>query len=65
MNHGGVVATAKQSGDGMLRFVDLQRDAWLVELAQLAAIRILQEYPELVDQQLQRWLGSRAEFLKA
>jgi len=61
----GELLGAKQSGDGMLRFVDLQRDAWLVELAQLAAIRILQEHPKLVDQQLQRWLGSRAEFLKA
>lgn len=61
----GELLGAKQSGDGMLRYVDLQRDAWLVELAQLAANRILQEHAHVVDQQLQRWLGSRTEFLKA
>ena len=49
----------------MLRFVDLQRDAWLIELAQQAAERLLAEYPDLVEKQLARWLGSRAEFLKA
>jgi len=49
----------------MLRFVDLQRDAWLIELAQKAAERLLVEYPDLVEKQLARWLGSRAEFLKA
>ncbi|CAN1524050.1 RecG RecG-like helicase [Burkholderiaceae bacterium] len=61
----GELLGAKQSGDGMLRYVDLQRDAWLVELAQLAANRILHEHAHMVDQQLLRWLGSRTEFLKA
>jgi ATP-dependent DNA helicase RecG len=56
---------AKQSGDAMLRFVDLQRDAWLIELAQQAAERLLAEYADLVERHLERWLGSRAEFLKA
>jgi ATP-dependent DNA helicase RecG len=56
---------AKQSGDSMLRFVDLQRDAWLIELAQVAAERLLAEHGELVDRHLERWLGSRTEFLKA
>ena len=56
---------AKQSGDAMLRFVDLQRDAWLIELAQQAAERLLAEHADLVERHLERWLGSRAEFLKA
>jgi len=56
---------ARQSGDAMLRFVDLQRDAWLIELAQQAAERLLAEHPNLVEKQLARWLGARAEFLKA
>ena len=61
----GELLGAKQSGDAMLRFVDLQRDAWLIELAQQAADRLLAEYADLVERHLERWLGSRAEFLKA
>jgi ATP-dependent DNA helicase RecG len=61
----GELLGAKQSGDAMLRFVDLQRDAWLIELAQVAAERLLAEYGDLVERHLERWLGSRTEFLKA
>ena len=61
----GEMLGAKQSGDAMLRFVDLQRDAWLIELAQQAAERLLADYADLVERHLDRWLGSRAEFLKA
>jgi ATP-dependent DNA helicase RecG len=49
----------------MLRFVDLQRDAWLIELAQQAADRLLRDHADIVERHLERWLGSRAEFLKA
>ena len=61
----GELLGAKQSGDAMLRFVDLQRDAWLIELAQQAAERLLAEHADLVERHLERWLGSRAEFLRA
>ncbi|BDX22200.1 ATP-dependent DNA helicase RecG [Polynucleobacter sp. TUM22923] len=61
----GELLGAKQSGDAMLRFVDLQRDAWLIELAQTAADRLLDEHSDLVGRHLERWLGSRTEFLKA
>jgi ATP-dependent DNA helicase RecG len=61
----GELLGAKQSGDAMLRFVDLQRDAWLIELAQTAAERLLAEHGDLVEKHLERWLGSRTEFLKA
>ena len=61
----GELLGAKQSGDAMLRFVDLQRDAWLIELAQQAADRLLAEHADLVERHLERWLGSRADFLKA
>jgi len=61
----GELLGAKQSGDTMLRFVDLQRDAWLIDLAQQAAERLLANHPMVVEQQLERWLGSRADFLKA
>ncbi|WP_370624406.1 ATP-dependent DNA helicase RecG [Polynucleobacter sp. AP-Melu-500A-A1] len=61
----GELLGAKQSGDAMLRFVDLQRDAWLIELAQQAADRLLANHGDIVERHLERWLGSRAEFLKA
>jgi ATP-dependent DNA helicase RecG len=61
----GELLGAKQSGDAMLRFVDLQRDAWLIELAQKAAERLLRDHGDIVERHLERWLGSRAEFLKA
>jgi ATP-dependent DNA helicase RecG len=61
----GELLGAKQSGDAMLRFVDLQRDAWLIELAQQAAERLLAEHADVVERHLERWLGSRADFLKA
>ena len=61
----GELLGAKQSGDAMLRFVDLQRDAWLIELAQQAAECLLANHPDIVERHLARWLGSRAEFLKA
>ncbi|MBU3612248.1 ATP-dependent DNA helicase RecG [Polynucleobacter sp. MG-27-Goln-C1] len=61
----GELLGAKQSGDAMLRFVDLQHDAWLIELAQTAAERLLAEHSDLVERHLERWLGSRTEFLKA
>ncbi len=61
----GELLGAKQSGDAMLRFVDLQRDAWLIELAQVAADRLLAEHSDIVERHLERWLGSRTEFLKA
>lgn len=61
----GELLGAKQSGDAMLRFVDLQRDAWLIDLAQQAADSLLTENTNLVERHLERWLGSRTEFLKA
>jgi ATP-dependent DNA helicase RecG len=61
----GELLGAKQSGDTMLRFVDLQRDAWLVSLVKDFAHDILNSSPELAELHLQRWLGSRVDFLKA
>jgi len=61
----GELLGARQSGEAMLRFVDLQRDAWLVELVKEVAKDLLDNYPDIAHQHLQRWLGARAEFLKA
>ncbi|WP_206999166.1 ATP-dependent DNA helicase RecG [Trinickia mobilis] len=56
---------ARQSGEAMLRFADLQQDGWLIEPAREAAARLLAEYPEVVTQHLARWLGAREQYLKA
>jgi ATP-dependent DNA helicase RecG len=61
----GELLGAKQSGEAMLRFVDLQRDAWLIQIAHELAERLLAEHPDLVKAHLGRWVGSRTEFLKA
>lgn len=49
----------------MLRFIDLQKEAWLIEKTQQLAQQLLTTYPEIAEQHLRRWLGNRAEYLKA
>ncbi|TFW26263.1 ATP-dependent DNA helicase RecG [Massilia arenosa] len=56
---------ARQSGQAMLRFADLETDQWLVEKARDTAAALLQAGDErTVDAHLARWLGGREEFLK-
>ena len=59
---------ARQSGQAMLRFADLELDGWLVDRARDVAHYLLEgEKPEkmaVVDAHLARWLGGREEFLK-
>ncbi len=56
---------ARQSGQAMLRFADLETDQWLVESARDTAERLLHSDPATVDAHLARWLGSREDYLKA
>ncbi|MES2832544.1 MAG: ATP-dependent DNA helicase RecG [Pseudomonadota bacterium] len=56
---------ARQSGQALLRFADLDTDQWLVEQARTLAQVLLQEDPTTVEAHLARWLGTREEFLKA
>ncbi|WP_420476782.1 ATP-dependent DNA helicase RecG [Noviherbaspirillum sp. ST9] len=55
---------ARQSGQAMLRFADLQTDQWLVEKARDLAQALLRDDPATVEAHLARWLGGREEFLK-
>jgi len=61
----GELLGSKQSGDAMLRFIDLQKESWLIEKTQELAKQLLCSYPEIAQQHLLRWLGNRAEYLKA
>jgi ATP-dependent DNA helicase RecG len=56
---------ARQSGAPLLRFADLSEDAHLVPPAREAAERWLATQPHSAQQHVARWLGSKAEYLKA
>ena len=58
---------ARQSGQAMLRFADLETDQWLVEQAREVAHDLLHagaEQAATVEAHLARWLGRKEEFLK-
>jgi ATP-dependent DNA helicase RecG len=55
---------ARQSGQAMLRFADLETDQWLVERARDVAQTLLRDDPATVEAHLARWLGTREDFLK-
>ncbi|WPB59525.1 ATP-dependent DNA helicase RecG [Xylophilus sp. GOD-11R] len=56
---------ARQSGAALLRFADLETDADLLAWARDLAPRMLRHDPALAARHVARWLGTRAEFLKA
>ena len=56
---------ARQSGAPLLRFADLATDTRLLEWARELAPRMLGDHPELAQRHVDRWLGSRSEYLKA
>ncbi|MDP3254034.1 MAG: ATP-dependent DNA helicase RecG [Hydrogenophaga sp.] len=56
---------ARQSGAPLLRFADLATDTHLLEWARQAAPQMLARHPDLAEKHIARWLGGKAEFLKA
>ena len=56
---------SRQSGAELLRFADLQEDAPLLQTARKLAPMLLERHPAAAQAQIQRWLGTKAEFLKA
>jgi len=56
---------ARQSGAALLRFADLATDTKLLDWARATAPVMLDRYPALAEKHVHRWLGGRAEFLKA
>lgn len=56
---------ARQSGQAMLRFADLEKDQWLVERARDVAASLLVQQPAVAEAHLARWLGEREDFLRA
>ena len=56
---------ARQSGAPLLRFADLETDADWLAWARGVAPQMLDQYAELAHRHILRWLGGKAEFLKA
>ena len=56
---------SRQSGAALLRFADLETDGALLDWARQAAPRMLRDHPDLAQRHVERWLGTKAEFLKA
>ena len=56
---------ARQSGDALLRFADLATDGALLDWAREAAPQMLDQHPLLAEQHIQRWLGTKSDYLKA
>ena len=56
---------ARQSGEAMLRFADLNHDTVILEWARREAPMLLDHHPQLAARHVARWLGGIAEFLKA
>ena len=56
---------ARQSGDALLRFADLALDGALLQQARDLAPRLLAQAPAAAQAHVDRWLGSKAEFMKA
>ncbi|HEX4884080.1 MAG TPA: ATP-dependent DNA helicase RecG [Casimicrobiaceae bacterium] len=56
---------ARQSGEPLLRFADLERDAALIEQTRDAADELLRKDPASAARHVERWLGGKQEFIRA
>jgi ATP-dependent DNA helicase RecG len=55
---------SRQSGAPLLRYADLEADADLLDAARDVAAELLARHPGVADAQLERWLGSRREYVR-
>jgi len=56
---------ARQSGDALLRFADLNTDLVLLDWARELAPMMLDRHPHLAERHVMRWLGGKSDYLKA
>ena len=56
---------SRQSGAAFLRFADFGQDEDLVHQAGEAAEVLLKRHPNAAQEHVRRWLGGKAEYLKA
>lgn len=55
----------RQSGVPMLKIAELERDADLLECAKNMAEKLIKEYPQAVENHLERWMSHAGELVKA
>jgi ATP-dependent DNA helicase RecG len=60
----GELLGVRQSGVPMLKIADLERDVYLLEAAKAKADQLLQQYPQQVEQHLERWMSSAGDLVK-
>jgi ATP-dependent DNA helicase RecG len=56
---------ARQSGDALLRFADLNEDSRLLQHARRIAPVLLDRHPAAARAHVSRWLGGKTDYLKA
>ncbi len=56
---------ARQSGAPLLRFADLSEDVEWLQIARRIAPTLLDRHPDVARSHIARWLGTKAEYLKA
>ena len=56
---------ARQSGAALLRFADLATDTELLDWARQLAPVMLDSHSDLAQKHVERWLGSKANYLNA
>ena len=56
---------SRQSGAALLRFADLNEDQGLLGRVRTVAEQLLARHPEAAQRHIHRWLGQKAEYLKA
>jgi ATP-dependent DNA helicase RecG len=61
----GELLGARQSGEPLLRFADLESDRELLDAAREAAATLLHDQPDAARAHVLRWLGARDEYLRA
>jgi ATP-dependent DNA helicase RecG len=61
---GGEFLGARQSGEAMLKFANLETDQWLVEQARDLADYLLRHDAATVAAHLERWMGNKEEYLR-
>lgn len=58
----GEVLGTRQTGEMGLRIADLIRDSELLSDVQQAAFILIQEYPDVIEKLIRRWLGNNAQY---
>ncbi|MGV8933227.1 MAG: ATP-dependent DNA helicase RecG [Gallionellaceae bacterium] len=60
----GELLGARQSGMPMLRFADIEQDAFMIDTARNMAEEMLRDFPDAARAHLQRWMANKPDYLQ-